>query len=672
MRISALYQDKCNRLSVSKLQHPGKASHPPAKNRSHAVPLLLGLMVLALGASAQNRLFKSGFEGSTTLEAIPSSATSDYYQHFSGSDTTTGYTWPMSFWGSYAVSTGMHPIVGGTNGVSSYINNYIDTVTGHTGSSTHALRMNISGPTPGFCCVQSTFQVAGMSQPVTDFYTRFWVKLNPELLTQVQANLGNFWRTLFELKTYTDYRIATFIVGNSNGVPSWRVVVDNNPNGTLPPCPAGACWTVDNNSIAVPTDQWFLVEYYLHRSTGSDGRFFWAVNGQTLVDHYGPTYGANQENVNFLALLNLYGNGTNMSPAYQWVDDVEVWDLPPCTTLPCGAGTDTQAPTAPTNLAASVASSSQINLSWTASTDNVGVAGYKIYRNGGTTPIATVTSGTTYHDTGLTGSTTYSYTVAAYDAAGNTSPATAAVSATTSSATPSAACPAPAASAWTGCYYSDQNLTTLGLVRTDPTITFNWGAGSPDPAIPVDHFSVRWSGVFNFNAGSNTFTVTADDGFRLYVDGVKIMDHWVDEAATTYAQTVATTAGNHTVTMEYYENAGYAVANLQWQLAASISASDTQAPTTPTNLTASAASSSQINLSWNASTDNVGVAGYKIYINGGTAPIATAAGTTYQSTGLVASTLYSYSVAAYDAASNTSAQSAMVSATTLRKVRLYR
>src|SRR6185437_10541452 len=205
---------------------------------------------------------------------------------------------------------------------------------------------------------------------------------NPELLTQVQANLGNFWRTLFELKTYTDYRIATFIVGNSNGVPSWRVVVDNNPNGTLPPCPAGACWTVDNNSIAVPTDQWFLVEYYLHRSTGSDGRFFWAVNGQTLVDHYGPTYGANQENVNFLALLNLYGDGNNMSPAYQWVDDVEVWDRPPCATLPCGAGTDTQAPTTPTNLAASAASSSQINLSWTASTDNVGVMGYRIYRNG--------------------------------------------------------------------------------------------------------------------------------------------------------------------------------------------------------------------------------------------------------------------------------------------------
>ena len=176
---------------------------------------------------------------------------------------------------------------------------------------------------------------------------------------------------------------------------------------------------------------------------------------------------------------------------------------PPCTTLPCGAGSagDTQAPTTPTNLTASAVSSTQINLSWNASTDNVGVAGYKIYQNGGTTPIATVTSGTTYQNTGLAGSSSYSYTVVAYDAAGNASPATAAVSAKTPSAAPSLSCPAAATSSWTGCYYTDQNLTTLGLVRTDRTIMFNWGAGSPDPAIPADHFSVRWSGVFNFTAG---------------------------------------------------------------------------------------------------------------------------------------------------------------------------
>jgi Bacterial Ig domain/Fibronectin type III domain len=85
---------------------------------------------------------------------------------------------------------------------------------------------------------------------------------------------------------------------------------------------------------------------------------------------------------------------------------------------------DTKPPTTPTNLTATAVSSSQINLSWAASTDNVGIAGYRIYRNGGTTPIATVTT-TSYGDTGLNAGTTYNYSVVAIDGANNTSgPAT--------------------------------------------------------------------------------------------------------------------------------------------------------------------------------------------------------------------------------------------------------
>ncbi|MGH6793743.1 MAG: fibronectin type III domain-containing protein, partial [Methylocella sp.] len=89
---------------------------------------------------------------------------------------------------------------------------------------------------------------------------------------------------------------------------------------------------------------------------------------------------------------------------------------------------------------------------------------------------------------------------------------------------------------------------------------------------------------------------------------------------------------------------------------------DTTAPSIPANLSASAASSSQINLSWSASTDNVGVAGYKVYRNN--AQIATTTGTSYSNSGLSASTTYSFAVAAYDAAGNTSAPSNTVSATT--------
>jgi cellulose 1,4-beta-cellobiosidase len=93
-------------------------------------------------------------------------------------------------------------------------------------------------------------------------------------------------------------------------------------------------------------------------------------------------------------------------------------------------GGDTTPPSVPANLAVTGTTSSSVSLSWSPSTDNVGVAGYRVYRNG--TQVGTTTS-TSFTDTGLSASTQYTYTVAAYDAAGNVSAPSAAVSATTSS-----------------------------------------------------------------------------------------------------------------------------------------------------------------------------------------------------------------------------------------------
>src|SRR5207244_3330517 len=86
-----------------------------------------------------------------------------------------------------------------------------------------------------------------------------------------------------------------------------------------------------------------------------------------------------------------------------------------------GGPPDTQAPTAPTGLTPTVVSGSQINLSWTASTDNVGVSGYRVERCQGAgcssfTQVGTP-AGTTYNDTGLTAGTSYSYRARATDAA---------------------------------------------------------------------------------------------------------------------------------------------------------------------------------------------------------------------------------------------------------------
>ncbi len=89
---------------------------------------------------------------------------------------------------------------------------------------------------------------------------------------------------------------------------------------------------------------------------------------------------------------------------------------------------DATAPSVPAGLAATAISVSQINLSWTASTDNVAVSGYKVFRDAVQIATSTVT---TYSDTGLAHTTTYSYTVAAFDAAGNVSAESASSSATT-------------------------------------------------------------------------------------------------------------------------------------------------------------------------------------------------------------------------------------------------
>ncbi len=188
-----------------------------------------------------------------------------------------------------------------------------------------------------------------------------------------------------------------------------------------------------------------------------------------------------------------------------------------------GGGGDTTAPSTPTNLSASAVSSSQINLAWTASTDNVGVAGYRIFRGG--TQVGT-SSTTSYSDTGLAASTTYTYRVAAYDAAQNVSAQSSQVSATTSA-----------------------------------------GGGS-----------------------------------------------------------------------------------------------DTTPPSTPANLSSSNITSSSARIAWTASTDNVGVTGYRVY-RGGT-QIGTSATTSYTDSGLTASTTYTYTVAAYDAANNASPQSPGLNVTT--------
>jgi chitodextrinase len=185
------------------------------------------------------------------------------------------------------------------------------------------------------------------------------------------------------------------------------------------------------------------------------------------------------------------------------------------------SGFDTIPPSTPTGLAAT-AGDTQVTVSWNGSTDNVGVAGYYLYRNGNR---VAQTTATTYNDTGLTNGTSYSYTVIAFDAAGNSSTASGAISATP-----------------------------------------------------------------------------------------------------------------HTA----------------------VTAPDTTPPSSPAGARATAGNA-QVAVSWSASTDNVGVAGYRVYRNGG--QVAQTTATAFTDSGLSNSTTYSYTMVAFDAAGNVSTASSGVSAT---------
>ncbi|MYS57253.1 glycoside hydrolase [Streptomyces sp. SID5468] len=143
-----------------------------------------------------------------------------------------------------------------------------------------------------------------------------------------------------------------------------------------------------------------------------------------------------------------------------------------------GGTGDTTPPTAPTGLTVTGTTASSVSLSWSPATDNVGVTGYRVYR--GTTLAATVT-GTSYTDTGLSAATSYTYTVTAFDAADNVSPASAAVTATTASGGgggTGSGCRAAytVASDWGSGFTANVTVTNTGQTPTKSwTVTWTWG-----------------------------------------------------------------------------------------------------------------------------------------------------------------------------------------------------
>lgn len=118
---------------------------------------------------------------------------------------------------------------------------------------------------------------------------------------------------------------------------------------------------------------------------------------------------------------------------------------------------------------------------------------------------------------------------------------------------------------WEGMYFNNMTLSgPPAAVRGDPSIDFDWHFDRPMGEVRFDNFSVRWTRTVYFEAGTYRFSVTVDDGAKLFIDDVKVLDKWFVQAATNYTVDWTLTAGSHKVVMEYYEANNTAVAKLSW------------------------------------------------------------------------------------------------------------
>lgn len=120
--------------------------------------------------------------------------------------------------------------------------------------------------------------------------------------------------------------------------------------------------------------------------------------------------------------------------------------------------------------------------------------------------------------------------------------------------------PSPATTGvWRGEYF--RGVTPTGgpvFVKNSAALNFHWGLAAPDSRLPVDGFSVRWARTFAFRGGIYRLNLTVDDGARIWVDDTLVLDVWKVQSETSYVVDVPIPAGNHTLTVEYFDEAGAA------------------------------------------------------------------------------------------------------------------
>lgn len=108
---------------------------------------------------------------------------------------------------------------------------------------------------------------------------------------------------------------------------------------------------------------------------------------------------------------------------------------------------------------------------------------------------------------------------------------------------------------WRGEYFPNQFLNgSPVLVRDDPAVAFNWGTGSPAANLPPDHFSARWTQTVALRAATYEFNALVDDGIRVWVDNVLVIDDWQSGNLRQVQGQITVGAGDHFIRVEYFED----------------------------------------------------------------------------------------------------------------------
>jgi chitodextrinase len=441
--------------------------------------------------------------------------------------------------------------------------------------------------------------------------------------------------------------------GNSSTVVTVVASTKACPDRTPPTAPAEVTQTgVTRSSISLSwtpsADAGGVARYNLYR----DG----TAVGTTQATSY--TFSGLECGRSYTFMVEAVDAAGNVSPAAAVL----------ASTSPCP---DTLAPVAPTFLVQTAVTTSTIGLSWAVSMDDVGLAGYGIYVNGVRASTTTLTS---YTVANLSCGKTYTLGVDAFDAAGNRSSQTSVIAAT-------GACPlvtpeqtltfTPAADARVEETYPSSNFGTSFLRvdgGADPRVESSLRFVVPSASGTITGATLRLYATTDTVQGPSVYAASGgwtEGGVTWSTRASRATDPsagagaiatgtWLDydvgavvRSGGTYNFTLATSSSDG---VNFDSREGNQAPRLV--LRTTGGSADTQAPTSPGGLRQTGATAGSVSVTWTASTDNVTVAGYGVYVNGN--KVGSTSGTTYTATGLSCGTSSTLALDAYDTAGNRS------------------